>query len=90
MVNFNISEIYPTFLSQLSKKWNNEPNFKKFSKLVRGFSCTNDAAERGVKYASDFYQAITIDKGQHSAMLQGVKMHRRKNPRPQNPSDLFL
>ena len=62
-------------------EWAEDDNYASFRNLVNGFSPVNDAAERAVKFASDFNGAITRNPEQHEAMLQGVEAHRRAHPK---------
>ena len=71
----------PTFLSKPAVKWEDDANFQDFRKLVNGFSPINDAAERAVKFVSDFNGKITRDEKQHADMLQGIEQHRHNQPK---------
>ena len=42
----------------------------------------NDAAERAVKFASDFNGKVMRDEKQHAAMLQEIEQHCRQAPKP--------
>ena len=63
------------------REWEADDNYRSFRKLVNGFSPVNDAAERAVKFASDFNGRITRNAEQHAGMLQGIEMHRRLRPK---------
>ena len=71
----------PAFLAKPVADWKNDVNYLAFKTLVNGFSPVNDAGERAVKFASDFNGAITRDKVQHAAMLQGIEEHQRPRPK---------
>ena len=71
----------PTFLSRPVGEWMGDDNYSDFQKLVNGFSPVNDAAERAVKFASDFNGAITRNPKRHADMLQGIEGHRRDHPK---------
>ena len=44
------------------------------------FKPINDAAERAVKFGSDFHNCLAQDPLQHQAVLQTVESHRREKP----------
>lgn len=50
--------------------------------MVNGFSPMNDAAERAVKFASDFNGKITRSDKQHAGMLQGIDQNREVQSKP--------
>ena len=58
-----------TFIAKPAKEWDGNDNYEAFKSLVNGFSPLNDAAERAVKFASDFNGAITRDEDEHKGML---------------------
>ena len=52
----------PSFLAKLAVEWEIDDNFRSFRKLVNGFTPLNDAAERAVKFGSDFNSVIPHDR----------------------------
>ena len=79
---FQLTHFEPTFLGSPASEWGSDGNYQSFQKLVNGFSPVNDAAERAVKFASDFNGRITRNTEKHAGMLQGVEMHRRTHAKP--------
>ena len=70
----------PTFLAKPVDEWEGDENYKAFKSLVNAFSPLNDAAERAVKFASDFNGSITLDENEHKGMLQGIEAHQHSRP----------
>ena len=58
-----------------------DDSFQSFRKLVNGFTPLNDAAERAVKFGSDFNGVITHDRKRKADMLQLVEETRRECPK---------
>ena len=87
-MTFQICRFEPSFISKPVSEWNNDENYHAFCTLVKGFSPVNDAAERAVKFASDFGGAITHNPEQHANMMQGIEAHRRAHPKATKSSFL--
>ena len=49
-------------------------------KIVTSLRVVNDAAERAVKFGSDFTQVMTKDEGNRQNILQSVELARRAFP----------
>ena len=62
-------------------EWEDLESFQDFRKLVNGFLPINDAAERAVKFVSDFNGKITRDPKQHEGLLQVVDVNRHDEPK---------
>ena len=58
-ISYQLTHFEPTFLGLPASKWASDGNYKLFRELVNGFLPVNDAAERAVKFASDFNGRIT-------------------------------
>ena len=72
----------PLFLSKPASEWETDANFQAFRKLVNGFTPLNDAAERAVKFGSDFNGVITHDRKRKADVLRLVEETRRECPKP--------
>ena len=71
----------PSFLAKPAKEWKSDANYSDFCTLVNGFTPLNDAAERAVKFGSDFSGKITHDVERKDAVLQVIEQHRRMHPK---------
>jgi hypothetical protein len=75
---FNVE---PTFLSLPPSEWSNDASFVKLGRLVSALRPVNDAAERLVKFGSDFTGVITKDEDVRQDILQEVELTRRAFPK---------
>ena len=71
----------PSFLAKPAAEWEMDDNFRSFRKLVNGFTPLNDAAERAVKFGSDFEGVITHDRKRRANVLQLVEETHRECPK---------
>ena len=81
---WNLSElvgIQPTFLALPVSQWPFDATYIKFSKIVTSFRVVYDAAERSVKFGSDFTQTMTKSEEARQNILQTVELARRAFPR---------
>lgn len=61
-------------------EWEQDPEYRKFSKFVTDLKVTNDLAERGIKMVEDFINTATKDETQLQALMQVVEAHRQRYP----------
>ena len=75
---FDILKIEADWLAQPPVEWEESEDFKKARQFVRTVKVVNDAAERGIKLASDYAQSLTKDSEMKKKILQTVEWHRRE------------
>ena len=69
------------FLSSDPERWQYDDTFLELQRAAVNLKVVNDVAERGVKLATDFNNALTKDEEQKQFLLQAVAVHRRKLPK---------
>ena len=62
-------------------EWLNDPSYMKLKEVVAAFKVTNDAAERSVKFGTDFTQVRTKNETHRQNILQSAELARRAFPR---------
>ena len=58
--------------------WEESEDFRKARQFVTTVKVVNDAAERGIKLASDYVQSLTKDSNLRDKIFQTVEFHRRE------------
>ena len=76
---FKCLKIDSKFLATPSSEWPQDPAFLAGKEVVAHLAVTNDAAERGVKLASDFLE-VSKDERVYQNVLQVVENHRKELP----------
>ena len=71
--------IHPTFLEIPVEEWEADSAYE-LKKIVTSLHVVNDAAERAVKFGSDFTQVLTKSEHTRQNILQGVELARRAFP----------
>src|SRR2546425_162691 len=74
---FTALEIDPTFLIDDPATWSSCPAYIDAKKKVASMKVINDCAERAVKLATDFNNALTNDEAQRQLVFQIVEYHRQ-------------
>jgi len=62
------------------EKWSESFDYCIAEHFVSTLKTVNNAAERGVKFMSDFANHITTDSVQRAALQQAVEHHRKMDP----------
>ena len=75
---FNILKVEADWLAQPPVEWEESEDFRKARQFVWTVKVVNDAAERGIKLASDYAQSLTKDSEMKKKILQSVEWHRRE------------
>ena len=75
-----MTKIQPTFLRLPVNEWPENTSFKELKSIVSAFHVVNDAAERAVKFGSDFNQIRTKSETHRQKVLQSVEFARRAFP----------
>ena len=68
------------FLEQNPANWYINENYQKGISVLNHIKVVNDAAERGIKFISNFNEKITKDEDQKQFLLQTVYDYRRRYP----------
>ena len=63
------------------EQWEEDDSYKALSVILHGFYATNDAAERGVKFGSDYCNVLTKDPEQRQHIMQVVEQERNARPK---------
>ena len=77
---FQLVEVEPTFLALPVEQWVSDRTYLKMRGIVTSLCVVNDAAERAVKFGSDFTQVITKSEDRRQDILQTVELARRAFP----------
>ncbi|QQP50580.1 Uncharacterized protein FKW44_011620 [Caligus rogercresseyi] len=75
-----LTNIHPTFLELPVTQWASDSTFIELSGIVTSLQVVNDAAERAVKFGSDFTKVLTKSEKQRQNILQAVELSRRAFP----------
>ena len=78
---FKLTDIQPTFLALEVEKWESDATYIEAKSIVSSFRVVNDAAERAVKFGTDFTGVLTKSKETRQDILQTVELARRAFPR---------
>ena len=76
---FRILRLESEFLKYPSSEWSNRSSYQYAKKVVDAIQVVNDAAERGVKLASDYLDSAKIEEN-YQNILQVVENHRHLKP----------
>lgn len=79
---FTALKLDTSFLSVDPTEWKDRPDFSSALQTVKALRVVNDCAERAVKLATDFNQALTRDEEQRQLLFQVVEYHRNKVTEP--------
>ncbi len=63
------------------KAWEGDASYVEVKAIVSALRVTNDAAERGVKFGTDFTQVLTKSEERRQDIIQTVELARRAFPR---------
>ena len=74
-------KIHPTFLQLPVNEWPNDDSYIKLREIVTSLRVVNDAAERSVKFGTDFTRVMTKSEDSRQNILQTVELARRAFPR---------
>ena len=78
---FDLTGTEPTFLRMDSVVcWKEDSSFQQINQMVSGLKVVNDAAERSVKFGSDYNEILTTNEQQRQSILQVVEKTRRTFP----------
>jgi hypothetical protein len=83
---FTALKIDPSCLLGSPSAWSQSPNYVSAKQKVMGLKVINDCAERVVKLATDFNNALTFDETQRQLVFQIVKYHHKHVTQPQKNS----
>ena len=75
---FTILRIEVDWLTWPLDKWEESEDYRKVRQFVTTVKVVNDAAERGIKLASDYVQSLTKDSEVRQKIFQTVEWHRRE------------
>ena len=75
---FTILKVEADWLTWPLDEWEESEDFRKARKFVTTVKVVNDAAERGIKLASDYIQSLTKDSDVRQKLFQTVEYHRRE------------
>ena len=76
---FRILRLESEFLKYPSSEWSNRSSYQHAKKVVDAIQVVNDAAERGVKLASDYLDSAKIEEN-YQNILQVVENNRHLKP----------
>ena len=79
---FTALKIDPSCLRGCPSKWCQSPDYVNAKQKIVGLKVINDCAERAVKLATDFNNALTYDETQHQLVFQIVEYHRKHVTQP--------
>ena len=77
---FDILKVKADWLTQPVTEWEESEDYRKARHFVMTVKVVNDAAERGIKLASDYAQSLTKDSEIRQKIFQTVESHRREKP----------
>ena len=75
---FTILRVEADWLTWPLDKWEESEDYQKARQFVMTVKVVNDAAERGIKLASDYVQSLTKDSEVRQEIFQTVEWHRRE------------
>ena len=75
---FTILKVSADWLTWPLDKWEESEDYQKARQFVTTVKVVNDAAERGIKLASDYVQSLTKDSEVRQKIFQTVEWHRRE------------
>ena len=75
---FTILRVEADWLTWPMDKWEESEDYQKARQFVTTVKVVNDAAERGIKLASDYVQSLTKDSEVRQKIFQTVEWHRRE------------
>ena len=75
---FTILRVEADWLTWPLDKWEESEDFRKARQFVTTVKVVNDAAERGIKLASDYVKSLTKDSAVRGKIFQTVEFHRRE------------
>ena len=75
---FTALKIDPTFLTDDPATWPSRPAYVDAKQKVVSMKVINDCAERAVKLATDFNNALTNDETQRQLLFQIVEYHHHR------------
>jgi len=78
---FELLGIEPTFFSLPICEGQSSNSYCELSNIVSMLKVVNDAAERTVKFGSDYTDAITKNEARRQAILQEVELSRKSYPK---------
>ena len=70
-------KIQPTFLRLPVEEWAADSSYDAIGEIVSSFHVINDAAERTVKFGTDFTQVRTKSEDRRQDVIQGAELGRR-------------
>ena len=77
---FDILKVKADWLNQPVTEWEDSEDYRKARHFVMTVKVVNDAAERGIKLASDYAQSLTKDSEIRQKIFQTVERHRMEKP----------
>ena len=75
---FMILRVEADWLTWPLDKWEESEDYRKARQFVTTVKVVNNAAERGIKLASDYVQSLTKDSDVREKIFQTVEYHRRE------------
>ena len=75
---FTILRVEADWLTWPLDKWEESKDYRNARQFVTTVTVVNDAAERGIKLASDYVQSLTKDSDVREKIFQTVEYHRRE------------
>jgi hypothetical protein len=81
---FTILRVEADWLTWPLDKWEESEDFRKARQFVTTVKVVNDAAERGIKLASDYVKSLTKDSAVRGKIFQTVEFHRREKADKKN------
>ena len=79
-VFYQTAGIAPTFLNLPVKDWPTDASYLEAKSIVSSLHVVNDAAERAVKFGSDYTRVLTKNEDRRQEILQTVELARRAFP----------
>ena len=79
--SFQLTGINPTFLEIEVDEWDEDPTYIQMKSMVEHLHVINDAAERSVKFGTDFTGVLTKNETIRQHIMQTVELSRRAFPR---------
>ena len=70
-----------SFLTEDVESWNADASYQHLEGIVSSFHVINDAAERAVKFGTDYNAILTKNEGVRQDLLQTVELSRRVFPK---------
>ena len=75
---FDKFEFSKEWLKRPVEEWNTRPDYMEMADFFQNLLVTNDTAERGVKFISDYAMCLTKDSQDRQNILQVVEQERRQ------------